>query len=206
MKRFETLHGVAAVLRDSNIDTDALAPARFLRTANPSLRTALLANMRYDSQGQERAEFVLNRSPFRNCSILIAGDNFGCGSSREAAVWALLQFGIRCVIAPSFGDIFFENSFKNGLLPILVSVKEHQILTEILNLDPSRPVSVSLDECLVRIAGADAIAFSVSQLRRAKLLYGLSDIDLSLKYSQEIENYEDRDRRERPWIYLTPSL
>jgi 3-isopropylmalate/(R)-2-methylmalate dehydratase small subunit len=203
MTRFEELHGIAAVLLDSNIDTDALAPARFLRTSNPSLGAALLANMRYDSDDRERPEFVLNQDPFRDCSILVAGDNFGCGSSREAAVWALLQFGIRCVIAPSFGDIFFENSFKNGLLPVIVGLREHEILTNILRMDPHRTVSVSLDECLVQIAGADAIPFSITQLRRTKMLQGLSDIDLSLKYSHEIDDYEDRDRRERPWIYIS---
>src|SRR4051794_25731301 len=124
MQKFTRLQGIAAPMPESNIDTDAIIPARFMRSPSTDFGKALFANFRYGEGGAERPDFVLNQDPFRKSSILVAGTNFGCGSSREAAVWALMRFGIRCVIADSYGEIFYENCFKNGLLPVILPAEE----------------------------------------------------------------------------------
>ncbi len=209
MEQFTTHTGIAAPLLQANIDTDLIIPSREINSpAKTGFGAKLLSPWRYttDAQGQriENPDFVLNQAPFRSATILIAGDNFGCGSSREAAVWALRQFGFRCVIAPSFGAIFRNNCYRNGLLPVVLPVEQVQALGHAAQTGTLR-LTVDLQACEVRDGqgqGQDQpLAFSVPASERRMLLEGLDAIGLTLKHRAAIAAFEQVDRLARPWIW-----
>jgi 3-isopropylmalate/(R)-2-methylmalate dehydratase small subunit len=199
MQPFTVVRGVAAPMPVDNIDTDAITPSAAGKSTSVDLGAMLFNNYRYQLDGSENAAFVLNQPKFRHSRILVAGRNFGCGSSRERAVWALLKFGIRCVIAPSFADIFHDNAFQNGLLPVVLPVSDWRALLE--SLDGSDPtVTVDLVECIVQ--GPDgSCPFEVPEERRMALLEGLDEIDVMLRLEADIDAFERQDRLRRPWIY-----
>lgn len=206
MEKFHIVTGIAACMPRENIDTGAMIPARYLRSVSENLGRGLFGDWRYDAQGQEVADFVLNREPFTNSRFIVAGDNFACGSSREAAVWALCQFGVRAVISSSFGEIFYENAFKNGLLPIVIPKTELGVLMNALTHAKDPSITVDLDACVIRHATGPDISFAVSAGRRNALLEGLDEIGMTLKYRGDIDAFREVDRHERPWIYArTPS-
>ncbi len=199
MQKFITLKSIPAYLPIVNIDTDMIIPKQFLKTIKRTgLGKNLFFEMRYDDQGNKISEFVLNKSPFNNSKILIAGKNFGCGSSREHAPWALLDFGITCVISSSFADIFFNNCFKNGILPIILQNDKIKELSEYAN----RKEEISIDLKQEKIFyGNSEIKFNVDSFKKKCLLEGLDDIALSLKKSEKIENFEKDLKHRRPWIF-----
>ena len=200
MKKFNTLRGVAAPLPMVNVDTDMIIPKNFLKTIKRTgLGTALFAEMRYDEGGREKPDFILNKAPFRKATILVAGTNFGCGSSREHAPWALLDFGIRCVIAPSFADIFFNNTFKNGILPIaLPEARVNQLLRFLLEL-PGAEVSIDLPTQTVRGPDGQTDTFEIDAHRKHCLINGLDDIGLTLQKEAAMRAYEAKAAVGRPW-------
>ncbi len=200
MQAFTTLSAVAAPLPMANVDTDKIIPARFLKTIKRTgLGVHLFDGLRYDAAGAERPEFVLNQEPYRHAEILIAHENFGCGSSREHAPWALLDFGIRCVIAPDFADIFFNNTFKNGILPIRLPREVcDRLMADARQGDNSR-LTVDLARQVVVRPNGEEIPFEIDPLRKHLLLNGLDDIGQTLQHETAIAGYEDRERRERPW-------
>ena len=199
MQKFITLKSIPAYLPIVNIDTDMIIPKQFLKTIKRTgLGKNLFFEMRYDDQGNKISEFVLNKTPFNNSKILIAGKNFGCGSSREHAPWALLDFGITCVISSSFADIFFNNCFKNGILPIILQNDKIKELSEYAN----RKEEISIDLKQEKIFyGNSEIKFNVDSFKKKCLLEGLDDIALSLKKSEKIENFEKDLKHRRPWIF-----
>jgi 3-isopropylmalate/(R)-2-methylmalate dehydratase small subunit len=202
MTPFTVLTAIAAPLPMINVDTDMIIPKQFLKTIRRSgLGSALFFDLRYDEDGRERADFVLNREPWRRAGILIAGDNFGCGSSREHAPWALLDFGIRCVIAPSFADIFYNNCFKNGILPVVLSRAEVDRLLRLAENEPAAEITVDLENRVVRLLGGGTLAFEVDPFRRHCLLHGLDDIGLTLQKAAEIDAFEARQKAELPWLF-----
>jgi 3-isopropylmalate/(R)-2-methylmalate dehydratase small subunit len=201
MEKFTKVTGVAATMLHDNIDTDAIIPASWLRSLSTDLGKGLFGGRRYRPDGGEVADFVLNRPPFRDSKIIVAGANFGCGSSREGAVWALMRFGIRCVIAPSFSDIFHENSFKNGLLLISLPASEMSTLAELLAAANNPTLSVDLERCLIESPQGTSIPFLLPPARRAALLKGLDEIGATLRHVSEIESFQREDRAHRPWIY-----
>ncbi len=200
MQKFTTLTGVAAPMNMINVDTDMIIPKNYLKTIKRTgLGKALFAEMRYDEQGREKPDFVLNKGPYRNASILVAGDNFGCGSSREHAPWALLDFGIRCVIAPSFADIFFNNTFKNGILPVILpEVRVNELLRFLLEL-PGAEITVDLPNQVVRGPDGKEDKFEIDPFRKHCLINGLDDIGLTLQKEAAITAYEARLAKDRPW-------
>jgi 3-isopropylmalate/(R)-2-methylmalate dehydratase small subunit len=201
MDKFTTLTGVAAPLPMMNVDTDMIIPKQFLKTiARTGLGKALFDEMRYDQSGNELEDFVLNQPAYRNAQILVAGDNFGCGSSREHAPWALLDYGIRCVIAPSFADIFFNNCFKNGILPIVLPQEDVDKLMDDAERGANAVVTVDLEKQEIRGPDGGTIAFEVDPFRRHCLLNGLDDIGLTLEEEHAIDAFENRARTERPWV------
>jgi 3-isopropylmalate/(R)-2-methylmalate dehydratase small subunit len=203
MQPFTTLTGTAAPLPMMNVDTDMIIPKQFLKTIKRSgLGKSLFFEMRYDDAGNEIESFVLNRLAFRNAKILIAGENFGCGSSREHAPWALLDFGIRCIIAPSFADIFFNNCFKNGILPIVLPAKQIEVLMAMAERETNASFTVDLDRQEIRLPDGCIIPFEVDPFRKACLLGGLDDIGLTLRKADKIAAFEARQRSERPWVSL----
>jgi 3-isopropylmalate/(R)-2-methylmalate dehydratase small subunit len=199
MDKFTVLKGRAAPLPLTNVDTDMIIPKQFLKTIKRTgLGIHLFDEMRYGENGKELADFILNKDAYRHSSILVAGENFGCGSSREHAPWSLLDFGIRCVIAPSFADIFHENCFKNGILPI--KVPKDQVDTLMAFADKqSNELLVDLMQQEVR-AGNHVFSFDVDQFRKDCLLNGLDDIGLTLKQSSHIDQFEERLKAEKPWL------
>jgi 3-isopropylmalate/(R)-2-methylmalate dehydratase small subunit len=200
MQPFTTLNATAAPLPMINIDTDMIIPKQFLRTIKRTgLGKNLFNDMRYDEQGNEKPDFVLNRAPYRKAQILAAGDNFGCGSSREHAPWALLDFGIRCVIAPSFADIFYNNCFKNGILPVVLPKKENDALLAWLAENEGAEVKVDLEAQTVTWGNHKA-SFEIDSFRKHCLLNGLDDIGLTLEKETHIAAYEDNRRKERSWL------
>ena len=203
MDRFTTLTGVAAPLPLINIDTDMIIPKQFLKTiARTGLGKNLFDEMRYNADGSENPDFVLNKPAYRQTKILVTGDNFGCGSSREHAPWALLDFGIRCVIAPSFADIFYNNCFKNGILPIVLSKDECDLLIHEAEtaLDPT--FTVDLEQHLIfRPIGNEPIRFDLDPSSRHKLLHGLDEISQTLQQAGSIDGFEERQRAAAPWLY-----
>ncbi|MDQ2801830.1 MAG: 3-isopropylmalate dehydratase small subunit [Pseudomonadota bacterium] len=200
MDAFSTLTGVAAPLPLANVDTDKIIPARFLKTIKRSgLGVHLFDTLRYDGEGRERTDFVLNQEPYREAQILIAHENFGCGSSREHAPWALLDFGIRCVIAPDFADIFFNNCFKNGILPVRLPRDVCDRLIEDAKLGANARLTVDLERQVVVRPNGEEIGFEVNPLRKHLLLDGLDDIDQTLQHAPQIGAYESRLRAEQPW-------
>lgn len=200
MKKFETLTAIAAPLPEENIDTDKIIPARFLKTIQ---RTGLgkfaFYAWRYDDKGKERKEFVLNREPYRQAEILISYENFGCGSSREHAPWALLDFGIRCVIAPSFADIFFNNAFKNGILPIKLPREICEQLIEDTNMGANARITIDLNKQEITRPNGEKIPFEVDPFRRRLLLEGLDDIAQTLQYIKSIDRFEEKRKQDQPW-------
>jgi 3-isopropylmalate/(R)-2-methylmalate dehydratase small subunit len=191
MDAFTSLTGVAAPLDMANVDTDKIIPARFLKTIKRSgLGVHLFANLRYDESGAEEPGFVLNRSQYRQAQILIAGENFGCGSSREHAPWALLDFGIRCVIAPSFADIFHGNCFKNGILPVVLPAEVCAQLMADAAMGGNARITVDLERQVVVRPDGTQLAFEVDAFRKHCLLNGLDDIGLTLGHDAAITRYE----------------
>ncbi len=201
MQPFTTLSGVAAPLPMANVDTDKIIPAQFLKTIK---RTGLGKNlfnaMRYDEAGAERPDFVLNQEPYRHAEILIAHENFGCGSSREHAPWALLDFGIRCVIAPDFADIFHGNCFKNGVLPIRLPREVCDQLMEDARMGGNARISIDLQRQMVVRPDGTEIAFEVDELRRHMLLEGLDEIGQTLQRAPAIAGYEQERAQTQSWM------
>jgi len=202
MDAFTKLTGIAAPLPMANVDTDKIIPARFLKTIQRTgLGKAAFANLRYREDGSENPDFVLNQEPYRRAEILIAHENFGCGSSREHAPWALLDFGIRCVIAPDFADIFHGNSFKNGILPIRLPREVCDQLMEDAKMGENARISIDLERQVVVRPNGQEIPFEVDPLRRHLLLNGLDDIGQTMQRGAQIDDYEAKRRAEQPWLY-----
>jgi len=203
MDKFTKLTGVAAPMPLINVDTDMIIPKQFLKTIQRSgLGKSLFDEMRYDREGNEVEDFVLNRPAYREAKVLVAGDNFGCGSSREHAPWALLDFGIRCVVSTSFADIFFNNCFKNGLLPVALSEAEVDALFYDCASFPGFQLTVDLDQQSVRTTdGAKALHFDVDPFRKYCLLNGLDEIGLTLRQTDKIRAFEARRREQFPWYF-----
>ena len=202
MTPFTTLTGIAAPLPMANVDTDKIIPARFLKTIErKGLGRAAFADMRFNDDGTEKPEFVLNKEPYRQAEILVAHENFGCGSSREHAPWALLDFGIRCVIAPDFADIFFNNSFKNGVLPIRLPREICDQLMEDARLGANARITVDLPRQVVVRPNGEEIPFEVDALRKHRLLNGLDDIGETMQRATVIEGFEQKQRAAQPWLY-----
>lgn len=200
MDKFDRLEAIAAPLRMANVDTDKIIPARFLKTIKRSgLGVHAFAGLRYRDDGSEDPDFVLNRVPFREARILIAGENFGCGSSREHAPWALLDFGIRCVIAPSFADIFFNNCFKNGILPIVLPQAACDALMADAEAGANARIIVDLATQSVSRPDGEVFGFEIDEFRKRCLLDGLDDIGLTLEKAPSIDAYEARTEGE-PWL------
>ena len=199
MQKFNTLKSIPAYLPIVNIDTDMIIPKQFLKTIKRTgLGKNLFFEMRYDDNGKEITDFVLNKDPFNNSKILIAGKNFGCGSSREHAPWALLDFGITCVISSSFADIFFSNCFKNGILPIILDDEKIKELSEYAKR--KEEIAIDLNEEKI-IFGNNETKFKIDSFKKKCLLEGLDDIALSLKKSDKIKNFEKDLKIKKPWIF-----
>ena len=200
MEKFTTLTAVAAPLNLINVDTDMIIPKQYLKTIQRAgLGKGLFAEMRYDESGAENADFVLNRPAYRNARILIAGDNFGCGSSREHAPWALMDFGIKVIVSTSFADIFFNNCFKNGILPIRVSAEELQKLFDDAERGANATLTVDLEAQEIRGPDGGKIAFEIDPFRKHCLVNGLDDIGLTLEKADKITAYEKQAAAARPW-------
>ena len=200
MEKFTVLTGVAAPLPMVNVDTDKIIPKQFLKTIKRTgLGRALFYELRFDEQGNENPDFVLNKPAYRNAKILVAGDNFGCGSSREHAPWALLDFGIRCVIAPSFADIFYNNCFKNGILPIRVSKEDLGKLLDDAARGANATLTVDLEAQEIRGPDGGVLHFDIDPFRKRCLLEGLDDIGLTLEKADAIGRYERQVAEARPW-------
>jgi 3-isopropylmalate/(R)-2-methylmalate dehydratase small subunit len=201
MQKFDKLSGIAAPMDILNIDTDMIIPKQFLKTIKRSgLGVNLFHEMRYDDSGAERPDFVLNKPEYKQAKILVAGDNFGCGSSREHAPWALLDYGIRCVISTSFADIFFNNCFKNGILPIKVTPEQRDALMADAADAENPELSVDLVSQTISRPNGATISFDIEPFRKQCLLDGLDDIGLTLEKGGEIETFEASRDNERPWL------
>jgi 3-isopropylmalate/(R)-2-methylmalate dehydratase small subunit len=204
MEKFTTLTGVAAPMPMQNIDTDKVIPARFLKTIQRSgLGKHLFDPLRFDGDGKERPDFILNQDGYRTAQIIITHENFGCGSSREHAPWALQDFGIRCIIAPSFGDIFFNNSFKNGLLPIRLPRAVCDALIEDAKLGGNARITIDLERQVVVRPNGEEIHFDVEPFRKHSLLNGLDDIGQTLQHERMIGQHEALRREQQPWLPTT---
>ena len=199
MKKFKNLKSIPAYLPIVNIDTDMIIPKQFLKTIKRTgLGKSLFFEMRYDHDGKEISNFILNNEPFNKSKILIAGKNFGCGSSREHAPWALLDFGITCIISSSYADIFYNNCFKNGILPITISEDKIKELAEYSN----RKEEISVDLIEQKITyGNSVIEFEIDDFKKECLIEGYDDIALSLNHKSKIESFENKIKSERPWIF-----
>ena len=199
MDKFHSLKGIAAPLPIVNIDTDMIIPKQFLKTIKRTgLGVSLFYEMRYDNDGNLIKDFVLNTSPFDQSKILVAGDNFGCGSSREHAPWSLKDFGIRSVISTSFADIFYNNCFQNGILPIVVSPENlDQLMTAAKN---QIEFTIDLPEQIIN-AGNHSINFEIEEFRKERLLQGLDDIGITLGYQDKINAYEEDKKNKKPWLF-----
>ena len=199
MQKFSTLKSIPAYLPIVNIDTDMIIPKQFLKTIKRTgLGKSLFFEMRYDDNGKEIEDFVLNNRPFKNSKILITGKNFGCGSSREHAPWALLDFGITCVISSSFADIFYNNCFKNGILPIVLDDEKIKELSEYAKR--KEEIFVDLNKEKV-VYGNNEVEFKIDTFKKKCLLEGLDDIALSLNKSDKIENFEKDLKNKKPWVF-----
>ena len=201
MTPFTTLTGIAAPLPQVNVDTDMIIPKQYLKTIQRTgLGKGLFDEMRYRDDGSENPDFVLNKPAYRNAEILVAGENFGCGSSREHAPWALLDFGIRCVIAPSFADIFFNNCFKNGILPIVLPQEDVDRLMDDAERGANAVVTVDLENQEITGPDGGRIGFEVDSHRKRCLLEGLDDIGLTLEKASAIDGFERNAAQSRPWV------
>ena len=200
MQKFTTLEGVPAPLRMINVDTDMIIPKQYLKTIKRTgLGKGLFSEMRYNDDGSENPDFVLNKPAYRNAKIIVADDNFGCGSSREHAPWALMDFGIRCVISTSFGDIFYNNCFKNGILPIRVSPEDLEKLFDDAERGANSTLTVDLEEQVIRGPDGGTINFEIDPFRKHCLLKGLDDIGLTNQKADKIATYEKKQAEARPW-------
>jgi 3-isopropylmalate/(R)-2-methylmalate dehydratase small subunit len=200
MEKFTKLTGIAAPMPLVNIDTDMIIPKQFLKTIQRSgLGKNLFDEMRYDREGHEIADFVLNQPAYRSAEILVAGDNFGCGSSREHAPWALLDFGVRCVISTSFADIFFNNCFKNGILPIILPQEQVDVLMADARKGANARVTVDLEAQTVTTSDGQSFGFAVDPHRKHCLMNGLDDIGLTLEKAAAIDSFEAKVATLRPW-------
>ncbi len=201
MQKFDTLTGVAAPLNIVNVDTDMIIPKQFLKTIKRTgLGKSLFFEMRYTQEGKELPDFVLNKPAYRKAQILVAGDNFGCGSSREHAPWALLDFGIRCVISTSFADIFYNNCFKNGILPIQVSPEDLKKLMDDAERGANATLSIDLPSQEIHGPDGGCIKFEIDPFRKHCLLNGLDDIGLTMEKKTSIDTFESKTSAERPWL------
>jgi 3-isopropylmalate/(R)-2-methylmalate dehydratase small subunit len=203
MEKFTTLTGIAAPLAMVNVDTDMIIPKQFLKTIKRTgLGRHLFYDLRYDEEGKLLGDFVLDRAPYRDAKILVTGENFGCGSSREHAPWALLDFGIRCVIAPSFADIFYNNCFKNGMLPI--TLPKDLVERVMAVADAGGRLTVELDRQEISSpegAGFTLVRFEIDPFRKHCLLNGLDDIGLTLEKAEAIDAFEERQKLAQPWLW-----
>ena len=200
MQPFTKLTGVAAPLKVVNVDTDMIIPKQYLKTIKRTgLGSALFSEMRYKDDGSENPEFILNKPAYRNAQIIVAGDNFGCGSSREHAPWALLDFGIRCVISTSFADIFYNNTFKNGILPIKVTQEQLDKLFDDADRGSNATLTIDLEAQEIRGPDGGVITFDIDPHRKHCLLNGLDDIGQTLQNVQRIDAYEKTAAAARPW-------
>ena len=198
MEKFNILKGIPAHLSMINVDTDMIIPKQFLKTIKRTgLGKSLFYEMRYDKDGRKIKEFILNQEPYNNSSILLVGKNFGCGSSREHAPWALLDFGIKCVIGSSFADIFYNNCFKNGMLPIILDEKKIEELVQYSKRKEN--IEINLTEQKIMF-GNKRINFEIDPFKKECLLNGLDDIALSLERSEKISSYENKLKKNKPWI------
>ena len=202
MEKFTVLSGIAAPMDMMNVDTDMIIPKLHLRTIKRTgLGKVVFDELRFNTDGSEKPDFVLNREPYRRASILVAGDNFGCGSSREHAPWALLDFGIRCIISTSFADIFYNNCFKNGILPVAVGKDDWRLLLDEV-ADPENPrLTVDLEARTITRPNGGQIAFEIDGFRRDCLLNGLDDIGLTLQKADKIDAFEAAQKETQPWLY-----
>ena len=200
MQKFTTLTGVAAPLQIDNVDTDMIIPKQYLKTVKRTgLGKGLFAEMRYREDGTEHPQFVLNKPAYREAVILVAGDNFGCGSSREHAPWALLDFGVRCVIAIDFADIFYNNCFKNGILPIKVSREDHAKLMDDAERGANATLTIDLKAQEIRGPDGGLVTFEIDPFRKQCLLEGLDDIGLTMVEAEAIEAHERKSAAAHPW-------
>lgn len=201
MDKYEKVTGVAVPMPLVNIDTDMIIPKQFLKTIKRSgLGVNLFDEMRYDDDRNEIADFVLNKPAYRNAEILVGGDNFGCGSSREHAPWALLDFGIRCVVSTSFADIFYNNCFKNGILPIILPEDQRNVLMKEAEKGANARITVDLEAQEISTSDGEVFSFQVDPFKRKCLLEGLDDIALTMEKSASIDTFEARVNVERPWV------
>ena len=201
MDKFTKLRGVAAPLNMINIDTDKLIPKQFLKTIKRTgLGKHLFNEMRFNEDGSEKQDFVLNKSAYREASIIVAGDNFGCGSSREHAPWALLDFGIKCVISTSFADIFYNNCFKNGILPIVVNKQQLDQLMDDAENGANAVLDVDLEAQEIIRPSGEKVTFEIDEFRKHCLINGLYDIGLTMEKEENIDNFEKRRAAEQPWV------
>ncbi|MEM1286364.1 MAG: 3-isopropylmalate dehydratase small subunit [Pseudomonadota bacterium] len=201
MDKFTTLTSVAAPMPVINVDTDMIIPKQFLKTIKRTgLGKSLFFEMRFHEDGSENAEFVLNQPAYRSAQILVAGDNFGCGSSREHAPWALLDYGIRCVVSTSFADIFYNNCFKNGILPIVVSQDELDKLMDDAERGQNATLTVDLENQTIKGPDGGTITFEIDAFRKHCLLNGLDDIGLTMEKSPAIDSFEGEISEGRPWV------
>ena len=204
MEKFTKLTGVAAPLPMVNIDTDAIIPKQFLKTIKRTgLGIHLFNDLRFDEAGEERPDFVLNKAPYRQSKVLIAFNNFGCGSSREHAPWALSDFGIRCIIAPNFADIFYNNCFKNGVLPIALPKEVVSRLMEVAERGANATFSIDLEAQEISDPDGNIISFDIDPFRKQCMLNGLDDIGLTMQKAESIDEFESSQRAGQPWLYST---
>jgi len=201
MEKFTTLEGVAAPLRIVNVDTDMIIPKQYLKTLKRTgLAKGLFSELRYRDDGSDNPDFVLNKPAYRNSKIIVAGDNFGCGSSREHAPWALQDFGVRCVISTAFGDIFYNNCFKNGILPIVVTPEQLDLLMDDAERGANATISVDLESQTIRGPDGGTVHFDIDPSRKQTLLEGLDDIAATLKADPAISGFEQKMQQSRPWL------
>jgi 3-isopropylmalate/(R)-2-methylmalate dehydratase small subunit len=203
MEKFTSLTGIAAPLTRPNIDTDVIIPIDdCVSVPRAAQGCCAFRAWRYLADGSDNPDFVLNRAPFRDAVILLTGINFGCGSSREPAVWALMGLGIRAIIAPSFGDIFYNNCFQNGVLPIMLPEDTVRAIAAEVEAAPDAPMTVDLENCIIANARGLRISFSIDEARRSALLEGLDEVGMTLTREARIAAWQDSDRIRRPWVYI----
>ena len=202
MEKFTTLTGVAAPMKMINIDTDKIIPKQFLKTIKrEGLGVNLFNDLRFNEDGSEKPDFVLNKPAYREAKVIVAGDNFGCGSSREHAPWALLDFGIRCVISTSFADIFYNNCFKNGVLPIKVTPEQLEALFEDAERGANATLTIDLEAQEIRGPDGGVVHFEIDPFRKHCLLNGLDDIGLTMEKAPKIDSFEGKQKSSQPWLY-----
>lgn len=202
MDKFTQLSGIAAPLRMINVDTDIIIPKQFLKTIKRSgLGVHAFHDIRYNEDGSEREDFPMNKPAYKGASILLTGENFGCGSSREHAPWAILDMGIKCIIAPSFADIFYNNSFKNGILPIALPQEQVDQLMNEAEANPDAPLEIDLEKQTIKRGNVLSFDFEIDPARKHSLLNGLDDIGLTLEKKAHITQFENKDKEKRSWLY-----